>query len=56
MAITAAVRFLHGLARMQFLGDALTADPDLAFVLAGLREVIGNLHPQSRFRRAAECL
>jgi hypothetical protein len=56
MGITAAVQFLHGLVRMQFLGDALTADPDLAFVFAGLREVIGNLHPQPRFRRASECL
>ena len=35
---------------------ALAADPDLAFVPANCREVVGKLHAQPRLRRAAECL
>jgi exodeoxyribonuclease V alpha subunit len=31
-------------------------DVDVAFVLAGLREVVGHLQPQPCFRAAAECL
>jgi hypothetical protein len=36
--------------------NALTADLDFAFVLAGCREVISELHSKPRFRRAAERL
>src|SRR6202795_4643444 len=32
----------------------LAADLDFAFVFSGLCEIIGKLHPQPRFRRAAE--
>jgi hypothetical protein len=31
-------------------------DVDVGFVLAGLREIVGHLQPQPRFRAAAECL
>ena len=33
------------LLRQQLLGHVLAADFDLAFVLAGLRKIIGKLHP-----------
>src|SRR5271165_5382770 len=34
--------------------DVLTANLDLAFVLARRREIVGQLHSQPRFRRAAK--
>jgi hypothetical protein len=42
--------------QVQFLRDVLTADPDFTFVLPGSGEVVGKLHSQPCFRRAAECL
>src|ERR1022692_998665 len=41
---------------VQFFRNVLTAHPDLTLVLPGSSEVVGKLHPQPRFRRAAECL
>jgi hypothetical protein len=42
--------------RVQFLRDVLTTDPDFTLVLPGGGEVVGELHSQPRFGRAAECL
>ncbi len=39
---------------VQFLGNVLTAYLDFAFAPPGLCEVVSDLHPQPRFRRAAE--
>ena len=40
---------------VQFL-DALTANLNFAFALAGGGEVVGKLHSEPCFRRAAKCL
>ena len=40
---------------MQLLRNVLPAHLDFILVLAGCCEVIGKLHPQPRFLRAAEC-
>jgi hypothetical protein len=47
---------IRELLRLQFSGDVLTAHLDFAFVPADLCEVVRHLHPQPRFRRAAERL
>ncbi|SPF56799.1 hypothetical protein SBA4_930018 [Candidatus Sulfopaludibacter sp. SbA4] len=42
--------------RVQFLRNGLAAHLDFALVLASGRKIVGNLHPQPCFRRAAERL
>ena len=42
--------------RTSDLQAAQTLDFNLGFVFAGLGEVVGKLHSQPRFRRAAEVL
>jgi len=40
----------------QFLKRMITPDLDFALIFSRLREIVGKLHPQPRFRRAAKCL